>query len=83
MSCRCGDTNCPSCGPALGSDPAFDTVCSWLMDDVLVNMPPVIDAGWLAEELANRLGYRERTQEFADAVYAEARRWEKKQRDRV
>jgi hypothetical protein len=27
MSCMCGDTQCPSCGPAQGYDPQFERFC--------------------------------------------------------
>ena len=26
MSCMCGDTSCPSCGPAQGHDPIMDAL---------------------------------------------------------
>ena len=55
MSCLCGDTACPSCGPAQGHDPAFEAVCEWIYDDGLADFPPIIDRWALAEELANRL----------------------------
>lgn len=54
--CMCGDTACPSCGPAQGANPEFEMVCEWLQEVVLADMAHVIDCGWLAEDLANRLG---------------------------
>lgn len=82
MSCMCGDVMCPSCGPAQGFDPAFETVVEWLEFCVLADMPQAISVEWLAEDLANRLGWRDRSQEFADAVYAEALKWQRQQEER-
>ena len=79
MPCMCGDTMCPSCGPAQGHDPAFMTVCEWMEEVVLCDFPEVIDRAWLAEELANRLGHRDQPQTLADAVYETARQWERRQ----
>lgn len=77
--CMCGDTNCPSCGPAQGHDPAFEVVTEWLLEKVLADMPPIIDASWLAEELANRLGHRDQPQELADVIYETAKQWARDQ----
>jgi hypothetical protein len=71
----CGDTNCPSCGPAQGYDPAFELVCEWIGEVLLADFPPAINTEWLAEELANRLGHRDQPQAFADAIYTRAREW--------
>ena len=32
MTCKCGDTNCPSCGPAQGYDPAEELVLEWMAE---------------------------------------------------
>jgi len=68
----CGDTACPSCGPAQGHDLAFEQVCEWIAGRLLADMPPGIDVDWLAEDLADRLGRA--GQDVCDAIYAAARR---------
>jgi hypothetical protein len=72
----CGDTNCPSCGPAQGIDPSFDVIAGWMEEVVLVNMPHCLDLCWLAEELAHRLGSRSQPQYLADAILKAAHEWE-------
>lgn len=37
MPCLCGDTNCPSCGPAQGYDPHAELVTEWLKGVILKN----------------------------------------------
>lgn len=76
MPCLCGDTNCPSCGPAQGYDPAFETVCGWMYEVLLADLPEAINREWLAEDLASRLG-RCGDADLVDAVYAAAAKWER------
>lgn len=80
MACMCGDTNCPSCGPAQGYNPAFEAVCEWLEYSVLADFPKGFDVTWLAEELANRLGAAQQPQTLADAMEATAKAWARKQK---
>lgn len=39
MACMCGDMMCPSCGPAQGYDPDFETACEWLQYCLLKDLP--------------------------------------------
>lgn len=73
--CMCGDTACPSCGPAQGHDPDFDLVCEWLEEVILADMSAGHDVSWWAEELANRIG-RSAPQDVVDAVVAAAKLWD-------
>jgi len=70
--CMCGDTGCPSCGPAQGYDPVHEQVCEWIQETLLAGFPEVINVDWLAGELANRF-IAVGGQEFIDAVEREAR----------
>jgi len=74
MPCMCGDTACPSCGPAQGHDPDFDLVVEWLFEVVLNDPPQGFDSEWWAEELANRLGT---DQGVADSILAAAKEWDR------
>ena len=76
MSCMCGDTNCPSCGPAQGYDPATETVCDWVLSVLLDGFPDGFDLDWLSGEITDRIG-RRAPQEVADAIYAAAKKWER------
>lgn len=78
MACMCGDTECPSCGPLQGADPAFSRVCEWFENVVLVDMSPGLDVPWLAEDLASRFG--KLNSAIVDAIYMEATRWASAQR---
>lgn len=71
--CMCGDTMCPSCGPAQGYNPQFERVCEWLEDGLLADLDPSISLEWLVEELANRLG--KCSPALVQAVEAEAYWW--------
>ncbi len=73
--CMCGDLNCPSCGPAQGYNPDFEVVCEYLAEVVLADFHPVVDVGWLAEDLADRLG-RTLPQDAVDALTHAAKVWE-------
>ena len=75
MPCMCGDTMCPSCGPAQGYDPKFDRFCEWLENDVLANFNELIDITALAEELANRL--LAQPEYVKDCLWTRQREWEK------
>jgi hypothetical protein len=75
----CGDTSCPSCGPLLGSNPAFEQACEWIYEVVLADMPSVIDRAWLAEDLADRLGKHE---EIVVAIEATANAWARANRSK-
>lgn len=77
MPCMCGDLYCPSCGPAQGANPEFESVCEWIAGKLLVDMPACLNADWLCEELANRLG--QCSQETVDAITAEAKSWEREE----
>jgi hypothetical protein len=70
----CGDTNCPSCGPAQGYNPAFETVCEWAENVLLADVPEAINVSWLAEDLMSRIG-RMMPQEVVDAFEVKAREW--------
>ena len=52
MACMCGDTMCPSCGPAQGYSPEESVVEEWL-SEILVDLPAAINADWLAAYLSN------------------------------
>jgi hypothetical protein len=45
----CGDTNCPSCGPAQGFDPQCERLSEWV-SEVLLAAVPDVDG-----EIANRV----------------------------
>ena len=34
MPCMCGDTMCPSCGPAQGYDPGLEAVCDRIIEAI-------------------------------------------------
>jgi len=74
MSCMCGDTMCPSCGPAQGYNVEFECVYDWLFEDVLCDFPSGFDIDWLAEEMANRLG-KNQPQYLVDALERRGREW--------
>jgi hypothetical protein len=71
--CLCGDTNCPSCGPAQGADPNFDMVVEWFAEVILADYPAFIDPLALAEDLVDRLG-RKCAGPVAELLVAEAAR---------
>jgi len=76
MTCMCGDTNCPSCGPAQGFNPEFEVVCEWLDEVLLKDLHPVLNIDWLSEELANRLG---KDQDLADSITRVAQKWSREE----
>lgn len=58
--CMCGDTMCPSCGPAQGYDPKFEVLCEKLADrledflkDIVVLDAPQMDD--LLETVADKI----------------------------
>jgi len=53
MPCLCGDTNCPSCGPAQGENPVFERVCEFLDD--AIPWPDVFDGGAMSGYIAKHL----------------------------
>ncbi len=79
MPCMCGDTNCPSCGPAQGHNPESELVAEWLASfvddpkewDQLLNDR---DVAGIFDKL---LGYIEETAEteFLQALVKQAKRW--------
>jgi hypothetical protein len=73
---------CPSCGPAQGYDPALQTVCEWLQECVLADIPEAINVEWLSEELANRLGHRDQPQSLADEIYRTAQEWQRREMEK-
>ena len=73
MPCVCGDTMCPSCGPAQGYTPACESVVYWSLDVVLSKIAPLFDRERLAEEIADKLG-RRCSQELIAAIESEARK---------
>jgi len=85
MACMCGDTMCPSCGPAQGYNPDFEIVCEWLEHCVLVDFPGqdgIIDVMWLAEDIGDRLG-KHCEQETLDMLLNEAHQWARENQRRI
>ena len=80
MPCMCGDTNCPSCGPAQGHNPMFERVCDWMYDVLAGVGGEAIDGVWLSEAVADRLG--KEPQWFVEAIERRVREYEAEQRDR-
>ena len=78
MSCLCGDTNCSSCGPAQGADPALERVCEFL--DEILDAPESINAEWLSDHVATALG---KNDALRGALEAEAAAWASANRRRV
>lgn len=76
MACMCGDTGCPSCGPAQGYNPEYELACEWISEVVLRGLSPVIDANALSVVIADGLGG---DQEVIDAVISAARRWRREE----
>ncbi len=76
MPCMCGDTACPSCGPAQGFDPVREMVFDWVMGTLFSGgyaptEEPDGNEG-IAEAITDWLGQHP---EIADAVEKEARRF--------
>lgn len=76
----CGDTACPSCGPAQVFNHEFELVCEWLDD--LVDWPGHLlygedepDPALLNEHLADVLGRV--SDELREALIMEAKRWKR------
>lgn len=69
--CLCGDSLCLWCG----NPTAYwnEVVMDWLIETVLIDVPPAIDAQWLAEELTAKFC---QNPEVFDALFAAARNWE-------
>jgi hypothetical protein len=90
MTCYCGDTSCPSCGPAQGFDPAFERVCEWL-DFVLADNLEALDLydvdgdpawiDWIVEAIADAIG-RQAPQSVLDAMDDAARAWARERSQR-
>ena len=80
MPCMCGDTACPSCGPAQGYDPEFEKVCEWLQFAVFRDLPECIQGEWFAGYVADRLG-KALPQTMIDELEKAARRWGAEQRE--
>lgn len=80
--CLCGDVNCPSCGSAMGHNPEFERLCEWLEGVLLFDLPPYLDENWVIEEMGERFAKAEFSEEFREAVMAEIRRWEQKQKEK-
>jgi len=55
MACMCGDTMCPSCGPAQGYDPRAELISEWLCD-LMAELPEVVNGGWIADYLVTVFG---------------------------
>jgi hypothetical protein len=63
----------PGCSGPPEHDEAFETVCEWLQEVVLADMPQGYDVSWWSEELANRLGRC--SQDLVDSIHHEASKW--------
>ena len=75
--CLCGDPACVFCGCG---DPGFDRLCCYLLEVVLADLPPIIDGGALAEDLASRFS-RAASPDLIEALDQAAREWERNQAD--
>ena len=80
MACMCGDTNCPSCGPAQGFNPEFERVCEWIEYDLFCDLPEGFDLTWFSEELANQLG--KQPMYLVEAIERRAKEWEIEYREK-
>ena len=69
--CMCGDSACPSCGPAQGYDPAYELVVEFLCESFATPCGDIVNPEWLSETVADVLG---KDQEMADALLAWAQR---------
>lgn len=67
MPCMCGDTMCPSCGPAQGYDPIFQRITEWIEFDLFKEDIAAVDMCWLAEWLGNQ--FTDQPQYLQDAIY--------------
>jgi len=73
MPCMCGDSCCPSCGPAQGFNPSEEIVVDYLCDHVLKDSGiDGLDEIEVANLLVERLG---RDPELSQALYASAVKW--------
>ena len=70
----------PGCSGPPEQDDAFETVCEWLQEVVLADMPAGYDTLWWSEELANRLG--KCSQELVDSLHHEAAAWARAEADK-
>lgn len=73
MACMCGDTACPSCGPAQGCNPAEELVAEWMAEVVLKDVPAIQGTDDLAWEVTRSLGRQ--SQWVAEALESAARQW--------
>ena len=86
MSCFCGDTECYSCGPAQGYDPAFETLFKTLYDefdwpgdedkmaDLIARCLTLgIEEGWRQAEKSMTIGAHEGVR-FVDSVLPKTER---------
>ena len=80
MTCMCGDSMCPSCGPAQGYDPEFEIVTEWLQFGLLEGLHESINEDWLTNELAQRLSGS--SPQFIEAIVREAQDWAIRERRR-
>lgn len=55
MPCLCGDTACPSCGPAQGYDLKYEVVCDWLYD-ICEPFPEMIDGQQMVDFILSKIG---------------------------
>jgi hypothetical protein len=76
MPCICGDTACPSCGPAQGHNLVFDLVCSFFEEKILDGLNGLIDKTTLTEELLCRIDNR--FPRIRDAIETEAQAWKRR-----
>lgn len=74
MPCMCGDIMCPSCGPAQGYNPDLEIVMDFFLEKILADLPPCLDALWLAEDLVDRFG-RTLSQDSIDCITQDAKEW--------
>ena len=54
MSCMCGDTSCPSCGPAQGFNPEQVAVVEWLAG--IVELPEVLEPFVVVDLIVDAIG---------------------------
>lgn len=85
MPCLCGDTNCPSCGPAQGYNPEAELVCEWLTEVVFADagnkdFPSWVDIPNLASIVAERFGF---DQDIADLFVKRAKEWDRKLNQKI
>lgn len=55
MPCTCGDTMCPSCGPAQGYDVEYQKRLD-ILADIFSDSPLAVNQDWLIDYVAGKLG---------------------------